>query len=108
MVQRSGTQLAEIEREVETLQALRSSFTTRFHDVVYREDAVCVVLELYRGGDMMRGMLRHGKSKGPIPVAAVRHLSQQMWQAVAFLHSRSHVHCDVKAQNFMMDLPQVE
>merc|ERR1712087_664889 len=77
-------------------------------DFYYTEDAVCVVLELYKGGDMMHGMQRHWKSKGQIPMAAVRHLTQQMWQAVSFLHSKSYCHCDLKADNFMMEMPEVE
>merc|ERR1719382_1445212 len=53
-------------------------------------------------------MERYWDSKGQIPMAAVRHLTQQMWQAVAFLHSKSYCHCDIKADNFLMDMPQVE
>merc|ERR1719336_234413 len=53
-------------------------------------------------------MALHWETKGPIPMAAVQHLTQQMWRAVAFLHSKSCVHRDVKGDNFMMDLPELE
>merc|ERR1719517_17926 len=57
---------------------------------------------------MMVGMSRHWKAKGMIPMTAVQRLSQQMWQALSFLHSRNCAHRDVKADNFLMDLPEVE
>merc|ERR1711933_650763 len=53
-------------------------------------------------------MTRHWGQQGQIPIAAVRNLTQQMWQAGSFLHKMSYVHRDVKPDNFMMDLPQVE
>merc|ERR1719220_2677971 len=55
----------------------------------------------------MRGMLRHWKTEGQIPIAAVQNLTQQMWEAVAFMHANSFVHRDVKGDNFFMDLPEV-
>merc|ERR1719350_77621 len=57
----------------------------------------------------MRGMTRYwNKTSQMIPMEAVQHLTRQMWDAVAFLHSKRYVHRDVKADNFMMDLPEVE
>merc|ERR1719410_2939655 len=41
-------------------------------------------------------------------MAGVQNLTQQMWQAVAFLHSKNYVHRDGKGDNFMMDMPGVE
>merc|ERR1719330_1081912 len=108
IMNQAGTQVGEIECEVKALQVLRHPCITRIHDAVYIENFACVVLELYRGGNMMAGMMRHWKSQGPIPMAAVQHLTGQMWQAVAFLHSKLYLHRDLKADNFMMDLPQVE
>jgi len=108
VVQRAGTQLAEVEREVEALQVLEHPSTQKIFDVMYTEDAVYVVLELYKGGDMMHGMMRHWNSKGQIPMAGGRHLTQQMWQAVAFLHSNAFCHCGLKADSFMMKMPEVE
>merc|ERR1719343_583796 len=43
-----------------------------------------------------------------IPMDAVQHLTKQMWDSIAFLHSCSYMHRDVKGDNFMMDLPDVE
>lgn len=100
----------EIQREVEALEILDHPCITKIHFAVYRPDVVCVVLELYKGGDMMHGMMRHwNKAKNQmIPMEAVQHLTRQMWDAVAYLHSKWYVHCDVKADNFMMDIPEVE
>jgi len=81
---------------------------TKIHDVISRTDAVYIVLELYGGGDLLDGQLRHWETKGKIPMATVQHLSQQMWEALAFLHSKSYAHRDVKGDNFMMSLPELE
>merc|ERR1719330_1158168 len=58
---------------------------------------------------MMHGMLRYWEQKKQqIPLKAMSHLTRQMWEAVAYLHSKSYVHRDIKGENFMMDLPEVE
>merc|ERR1719330_1051933 len=52
--------------------------------------------------------MQHWQSKDAISMTAVQHLSRQMWEAVAFLRSMSFVHRDVKADNFMMEMPELE
>merc|ERR1712183_515875 len=99
-----------IQREVEALKVLLHPCITKIICAVLKPDVAFVVPELYKGGDMMHGMMRYwNKTKHQmIPREAVRHLTRQMWEALAFLHSKWYVHCDVKSDNFMMDIPEVE
>jgi len=108
MIDQVETPLAEIEKEVQMLQVLTHPTCIALHEVFYEKVFVCMVLELYKGGDMIQGMMAHWKKKGMIPMTAVRHLTKQMWESIAFLHSRKFVHRDVKGDNFMMDRPEVE
>lgn len=108
MIDQVETPLNEIEKEVQMLVALKHPTVIALHEVFYEKVFVCMVLELYKGGDMIQGMMAHWKKKGMIPMSAVQHLTKQMWDSVAFLHSRNYCHRDVKGDNFMMDLPEVE
>jgi len=108
MIDQVETPLNEIEKEVQMLQVLKHPTVIALHEVFYEKVFVCMVLELYKGGDMIQGMMLHWKKKGMIPMTAVRHLTKQMWESIAFLHARNFVHRDVKGDNFMMDLNEVE
>lgn len=108
MIDQVETPLNEIEKEVQMLQVLKHPTVIALHEVFYEKVFVCMVLELYKGGDMIQGMMAHWKKKGMIPMTAVRHLTKQMWDSIAFLHARNFVHRDVKGDNFMMDLNEVE
>lgn len=108
MIDQVETPLDEIKKEVEMLEVLKHPTMIALHEVFYEKVFVCMVLELYKGGDMIQGMMQHWKSKGMVPMGAVQHLTKQMWESMAFLHSRNFVHRDVKGDNFMMDMPDVE
>merc|ERR1719382_2278371 len=53
-------------------------------------------------------MMRHWNTKGMIPVETVRKLTRQIWEPIAHMHSKGFVHRDVKGDNYLMDLPDVE
>jgi len=108
MIDQVETPLAEIKREAEMLHKLNHPTVIKLYDVYYEKVFVCMVMEFYKGGDMIQGMMAHWKSKGMIPIFNVKHLSKQMHTAVAWVHSKSCVHRDIKGDNFMMDFPNVE
>ena len=76
-------------------------------DTYYKKVFVCMVLDLYAGGDMMKGMSRHWAAKGMVDIVRVQRLARQMWQAIAWIHQNNCVHRDVKGDNFMMDMEAV-
>jgi len=108
MIDQVETPLAEIKREAKMLERLNHPTVIKLHDVYYEKVFVCMVLDYYRGGDMIQGMMAHWKSKGMIPISNVKSLSKQMHAACAWVHAQGCVHRDVKGDNFMMDRPNVE
>jgi len=107
MIDQVETPLVEIQREVDMLFKLAHPCIVRIHDVFYEKCFVCIVMQFYRGGDMIQGMMEHWNTKGMIPMGPVRRLIKQMWESIAFMHSRNCVHRDVKGDNFMMDIADV-
>eukprot|EP00811_Abedinium_folium_P035980 NODE_872_length_2723_cov_15.424114.p1 GENE.NODE_872_length_2723_cov_15.424114~~NODE_872_length_2723_cov_15.424114.p1 ORF type:complete len:825 (+),score=208.20 NODE_872_length_2723_cov_15.424114:359-2476(+) len=69
---------------------------------VYQEQVfVCLVTDLYTGGDLIVGMQECWK-KGPIPMKAIPHVVYEMMSGVAWLHQNNTVHRDVKGDNYLM------
>jgi len=97
-----------IKREIDVLRKLVHPSIIYMHEVLHEKCFVCIVLRIHMGGDMIQGMMRHWKSKGMIPCEAVRRLSRQIWEPIAFMHTKSFVHRDVKGDNYLMDMPDVE
>merc|ERR1712194_455970 len=78
------------------------------HDVFYEKVFVCMVLEIYRGGDMIEGMQLHWKNKGMIAIPVVQNVSKMMVQSVEWLHQNECVHRDLKGDNYLMDRKEME
>mmetsp|Transcript_98894 Transcript_98894/g.284035 ORF Transcript_98894/g.284035 Transcript_98894/m.284035 type:complete len:778 (-) Transcript_98894:330-2663(-) len=108
MVDQVETPLIEIRQEVDMLKKLAHPCVVKLHDVYYEKVFVCMVLEIYRGGDMIEGMQLHWKSKGMIPVPVVQNMSKMMFQGVDWLHQRNVVHRDLKGDNYLQDRVDLE
>lgn len=108
MIDQVETPLPEIKREVEMLTKLAHGTVTKLVDTYFEKVFVCMVMQYYRGGDLMKGMSKHWASKGMIAMPVVRLLAAQMLAAICWLHDNNCVHRDVKGDNFMMDLPALE
>jgi len=108
MVDQVETPLIEIRQEVGMLKKLAHPCVVKLHDVFYEKVFVCMVLEIYRGGDMIEGMQLHWMSKGMIPVPVVQNMSKMMFQGVDWLHQRNVVHRDLKGDNYLQDRVDLE
>jgi len=107
MIDQVETSPADIKREVAMLRLLSHPCVIKLYDVYHEKVFVCMVMELYRGGDMIQGMMHYWKTKGMIPIGSMKYLTKQMWEAVAFVHGKNCVHRDIKGDNFMMDFKDV-
>mmetsp|Transcript_2664 Transcript_2664/g.8928 ORF Transcript_2664/g.8928 Transcript_2664/m.8928 type:complete len:784 (+) Transcript_2664:92-2443(+) len=108
MIDKVETPLAEIRQEAEMLQNLAHACVVKLHDVYYEKAFVCMVMEIYKGGDMIEGMQLHWKSLGMLPISVVANVSKQMIEGIAWLHQNQVVHRDVKGDNYLMDRKDIE
>lgn len=108
MIDQVETPLAEIRQEAEMLFKLNHPCVVKLHDVYYEKVFVCMVMDIYRGGDMIEGMQLHWKTKGMLPIPVVQNVSKQMVDGIAWLHKNSVVHRDVKGDNYLMDRNTIE
>jgi len=108
MIDKVETPINEIKQEAEMLQKLAHPTIVKLHDVYYEKAFVCMVMEIYRGGDMIEGMQLHWKSLGMLPMSVVGNISKQMIESIAWLHQNSVVHRDVKGDNYLMDRKDIE
>mmetsp|Transcript_50697 Transcript_50697/g.136102 ORF Transcript_50697/g.136102 Transcript_50697/m.136102 type:complete len:792 (-) Transcript_50697:80-2455(-) len=108
MIDQVETPVAEIKQEVEMLKRLTHPCVVKLHDVYYEKVFVCMVLEIYRGGDMIEGMQLHWKSKGMIKMPCIQNVSKMMFQGVDWLHQNNVIHRDLKGDNYLQDRKEVE
>lgn len=99
MVDRLGTDSKHVVREAEFLKSLKHPNIVGFHGLFYEKCFVCLVLDLYTGGDLVDGLQR---SSDLHPLAAAR-LARQMGASIDYLHSRSVAHLDIKGDNYLLD-----
>jgi serine/threonine protein kinase len=103
MVDKVETPVKEIKREAEILDRVHHRNIIRFWEVYYEQCFVCIVMDRYEGGDLIKGMQHHWESKGRIPCLAVKHVEYQCCLAIAVLHEKGIVHRDVKGDNYLLD-----
>jgi len=99
MVDKVETPVPAIMREAEMLKALTHPNVVKFVDVFIERCFVCIVMEIYRGGDLVDGLQR----QGPFPSDKIIHIAHQLAAAIDHLHSNKVAHRDVKGDNYMMD-----
>lgn len=87
--------------ELEAMTRLRSPHTVNLYGAVTsRRDRLVLVMELMCGGDL-RSLLR--SDQRPLPEEDVRHIIGDVCAGMAFLHSKSTVHGDLKSANVLLD-----
>jgi len=99
MVDKVETPVPAIMREAEMLKALTHPNVVKFVDVFIERCFVCIVMEIYRGGDLVDGLQR----QGPFPSDKIIHIAHQLAAAIDHLHANKVAHRDVKGDNYMMD-----
>lgn len=98
----STAQMAEFQKEVANLQALRHPRLIRFIGVALEPPVLCIVTELAAGGSLYA--LLHTK-RAELDPSQRRALALQVIEGVAYLHGRQppRVHRDIKSANVVLD-----
>mmetsp|Transcript_92970 Transcript_92970/g.201050 ORF Transcript_92970/g.201050 Transcript_92970/m.201050 type:complete len:793 (-) Transcript_92970:7-2385(-) len=107
MVDKVETPLKIIEEETRLMQALDHPNIVKCHGVYYERCFICIVMDLYQGGDMMAGMQSHFKTRGQVECMECTHLSDQMAGSIAYCHSKQIMHRDIKGDNYLLDRPDI-
>lgn len=97
-----------VRREARMLQRLKHPRIATCHGVYFDALSVCLVTDIYRGGDLLGGMQRHHQEKGSVSVHVVQRISQMMLEASEWLHRHGIVHRDLKGDNFLLTCEGIE
>ena len=107
MIDRAFADGAEMERETSMLKLLNHPNCVGCIDVFMDQCFCYIVMVKFNGGDFVDGLQGHLKAKGKIPEQKTLPILRQMLTAIAFIHSKSVIHRDVKGDNFLMDRPDI-
>lgn len=86
------------------MSKLQHRSVVRFREAFVRDDttSVCIVMDLYRGGNVVGALTRFfGEHGRPFIAEECVHPAFQMATAVRYLHSLRIMHRDVKGDNFL-------
>lgn len=90
--------LSAVQLEVDILQSLKHMNIVGFLGVQQEGANINLFLEFVSGGTISSNLAQFGA----FPESVVQRYSRQLFQAVAYLHSRSVIHRDVKGNNVMV------
>jgi len=99
MVDKVETPVPAIMREADMLKEMQHPNIVKFVDIFIERCFVCIVMEIYRGGDLVDGLQR----QGPFDAMQIVHVAYQTAAAIHHLHARMVAHRDIKGDNCMMD-----
>lgn len=108
MIDKSETKIEDIQRECTMLFKLAHPNIVRLYDVYYEKVFICMVLDILRGGDLIRGMMKIWDKKEMINTAKVVHICRQMTEGIAWLHEHGVAHRDIKGDNYLLDRPDIQ
>lgn len=102
MVDKVETPAAQIIEEAEFMRVITHPNIVKCHDVINEKCFVCIVVDLYIGGDMIVCMQKYWQ-KGKIPFGITLNLTYQMASSLEYIHAKRIIHRDVKADNYLCD-----
>jgi serine/threonine protein kinase len=90
---------SNLAREIHHHRQFLHPHIARLYEVIVTENLVWLVLEYCPGDELYNYLLKHGA----LPVDKVKRIFAQLVGAVAYVHSKSCVHRDLKLENILFD-----
>jgi serine/threonine protein kinase/transcriptional regulator with XRE-family HTH domain len=101
MLARAGIDLDALlrfQQEGAVLRSMNHPNIVHIHDSFVEEHVSCIIMELLEGRSLARILL-----EGPLDLAGAKAIALQIADALAYAHSQSIVHRDVKPDNIMIE-----
>ncbi len=92
--------LSRLDREIESLAAASHENIVELREVLDSEENVFIVMELCGGGSLVDIVMLYNDER--IPESHARFYCRQLFEAVAFLHSKGICHRDVRLDNLLL------
>ncbi|WEW60319.1 hypothetical protein PRK78_005804 [Emydomyces testavorans] len=90
---------ANLAREIHHHRQFIHPHIARLYEIIVTEKLVWLVLEYCPGDELYNYLLRNG----PLPIEKAQKIFTQLVGAVAYVHSKSCVHRDLKLENILLD-----
>lgn len=87
-----------LHKEVQILQKLQHPNICQLKEVFYEPDYVHIVLEWIAGGDLLEYIIK----RGGLSEDETRHITYQLCEALAYIHSQGIAHRDLKPENVLL------
>mmetsp|Transcript_39853 Transcript_39853/g.104363 ORF Transcript_39853/g.104363 Transcript_39853/m.104363 type:complete len:1550 (+) Transcript_39853:51-4700(+) len=102
---RIGAPAEELEVELDVLRQLDHPHIVRVFEAFENLDAVLLVMEFARGGDVKKYIAEHRELQLPLETHWVKHAIKQGFRGLGFIHSKNIMHCDIKPANLLLRQP---
>ncbi|KIP06125.1 hypothetical protein PHLGIDRAFT_107386 [Phlebiopsis gigantea 11061_1 CR5-6] len=89
---------AALHKEVQILQRLQHPNICQLKEVFYEENYIHLVLEWVPGGDLLDYIVK----RGGLPEDESQHITYQLCEALAYIHSQGIAHRDLKPENVLL------
>jgi serine/threonine protein kinase len=86
-------------QEIEIMQSLRHPHVVQFHEVLYTDALVYIIMEYCASGELISLL----GQEAPLPCALRSQIICQLLTALAFLHANGIAHRDIKPDNILLD-----
>jgi serine/threonine protein kinase len=100
--------MQDFKQSVQILVGLSHPRVVCLHEYFASVTHTYMVFPIFSGGCVMDGMKRHWNENKDIPIEAARTVVKQMTAGVAYIHDNNIAHRDIKPDNFLMDVFNID